>query len=202
MAQQSPTARHLSGTMRKIPCPRCGTINLEKFVTFPHCANCGILLPAQSTSAQLQRAAPRLIKPLLGMAVLAGATLCLVVAAALFEATPQDSGQIVIYGQLSRAARVGDLVSAQFTVDTMDAPASQMNNTLSEVKVRVPREFFDAFDSVALDPAPDEVTGRGSGRYFLCYAAARNAVATHGTRAAARSPPFKHANLCSRSWHG
>ena len=152
--------------MRKILCPRCGTINLEKFVTFPHCAHCGTLLPSQETSVPAGRAWQRPLKPLLWLAVLGGATLGLVVAATLFQETPQEVGQVVIYGQLSRATQVGQLMQAQFTVDTLDAPESRAADNLNEVKLRVPRDFFKAFDFVALDPVPDEVTSRGSGRYF------------------------------------
>jgi len=32
-------------SVKKIVCPRCGAVNLEKFVTFPHCAGCSALLP-------------------------------------------------------------------------------------------------------------------------------------------------------------
>ena len=166
MPHQLRAAQQLSGAMRKIPCPRCGAINLEKFVTFPHCANCGTLLPSQEVPAQPRHAWQRSLKPLLWIAVLGCATLGLVLAAALFEGTPEEDGQIVIYGQSSRATQVGHLMSTQFTVDTIDAAAPRDGNTLKAVKLRLPRDFFDRFDFVALDPLPDEVTTRGSGRYF------------------------------------
>jgi len=159
-------AQHLGGAMRKIPCPRCGAINLEKFVTFPHCANCGTLLPSQEAQPQAARTWQRPLKPLLWIAVLGCATLGLVLAATLFEATPQEDGQVVIYGQSARATQVGHLMSTQFTVDTIDATAPRSENTLRAVNLRVPRDFFDRFDFAALDPLPDEVTDRGSGRYF------------------------------------
>jgi hypothetical protein len=166
MPHHSRAAQHPGAMMQKIACPRCGAINLEKFVTFPHCANCGTLLPSQEAAAPTARTWHRPLKPLLWMAVLCCATVALVVAAALFQGTPQESGQVVIYGQLSRATQVGQLMQAQFTVDTMDAPESHAENILNEVKLRVPRDFFREFDFVAIDPVPDEVTNRGSGRYF------------------------------------
>jgi hypothetical protein len=152
--------------MRKISCPRCGAINLEKFVTFPHCANCGTLLPTQEAQAQPQSRWQPLLKPLLWIAVLGCATLVLVLAATLFEATPQEEGQVVIYGQLARATRVGQLMTTLFMVDTIDASAPRSGNDLNAVKLRVPRDFFEQFQFIALDPPPDDVTDRGSGRYF------------------------------------
>ncbi|HVF10431.1 MAG TPA: hypothetical protein VNA16_06500 [Abditibacteriaceae bacterium] len=156
--------------MRKILCPRCGAINLEKFVTFPHCANCGTLLPWQEAAAPFQRAWQRPLRPLLWLGVLAGASLALVAAVLLFETAPEASGQVVIYGQSSRVTQVGHLLSAQFTVDTIDAQAARPPDVLSAVKLRIPRHFFDDFDFIALDPAPDEIIDRGTGRYFQ-YAA-------------------------------
>ena len=170
MHQRLSAAHYTSQAMRQIRCPSCGTINLEKFVTFPHCANCGTLLPAPEASSeaasQLSRAWQRPFRVLLWVAVLICATLALAAAAVFFQATPQEPGQVVIYGQLSRATQVGHLLGAQFTVDTMDVAAARPESMLNAVELRIPREFFDNFDFVALDPAPDEITDRGTARYF------------------------------------
>ena len=171
MHQRSSAAHYPAEAMRQIRCPSCGTVNLEKFVTFPHCANCGTLLPdpeasSQEAASQLPRVWPRPLRVLLWLAVLSCATLALVAAAVFFQAVPQQPGRVVIYGQLSRVTRVGDLLSAQFTVDTVEAAASRPEDMLNEVELRIPREFFDNFDFIALDPAPDEIANRGTARYF------------------------------------
>lgn len=151
--------------MQKIRCPRCAVINLEKFVTFPRCAGCGVLLPETGSSPTLALWR-RPVGSLLWASVVGCVAMGLVIVATVFEETPPPLGQLVVYGQGPRAARVGGLLVFRLTVDAVEEASLREGRSLKNVSLRLPRDFFKKFRFVSLDPSPDEVTRSGFGRYF------------------------------------
>lgn len=151
--------------MRKVVCSKCGLVNLERFVTFPHCAGCGTRLPeggnasARGIWAQPLRAPFWASIVALGCAALAVA----VVGMSRETARPQD-GHLVVYTQIPRAVPVRNLVQTQFHLDTADeVPPARFQ----EVRLRLSKSIEEAFEVVSIQPEPTETFSTSGGRYFI-----------------------------------
>lgn len=150
--------------MQKIRCPRCGVVNLEKFLTYPHCAGCGSTLPAPvSTPAPFWKRSfgARLWIPLLGVALIG-----LVVAASFLTPPEEDRARLLIYGSAARRVTVEQTVVLTMTLDAIAQTRSQRRSDLQNVKLRLPQSLFDNFAFVSLEPTPDETLQTNGGRYF------------------------------------
>ena len=152
--------------MKKIRCPRCGVINLEKFVTYPHCAGCGSMLPQTSDTTEHLPVWRRPLGPVLWVTVIAGAVVGLVIAATMFERTPVEFDQVVIYGQAARNLTLGKEFVIYLTLDAFDSVAAQHNEVLKDVSLRLEQNTLEKFEFVSLDPSPDTVLRSGTGRYL------------------------------------
>lgn len=150
--------------MQKIRCPRCGVVNLEKFVTYPQCAGCGSTLPAPQESPL-----PFWRRPLgasLWVSVIGLAMLGIVVGTNFLSAPLENEAQLVIYGNTPRRIRLQQTVIISMTIDAVKESSSQMRRPLQNVKVRLPRTLFKKFAFVSLEPKPDMISSTAGGRYF------------------------------------
>ncbi len=151
--------------MKKIRCPHCAVVNLEKFVTYPHCAGCGALLTKETPPRRTWIAWRRPLGPILWATVLccaaAGA-----VGAAMMLRRPAVMGQMVVYGQTLRHVTVGGTLRLSLTMDAIGGSARE-NSLLQTVTVRFDKDFLQNFSLVEIDPAAQSETGLGSGQYFV-----------------------------------
>lgn len=151
--------------MQKIRCPRCGVVNLEKFLTYPQCAGCGSTLPAPKPAAPYWKRplGALLWVPLVG-AVFAG----LVTATSLLISPEENNARVIIYGNASRRVAVNQTVVVTMTLDTVAETRLQRRAPLQNVKLRLPQTLFENFAFVSLEPRPDETLKTPGGR-FLQY---------------------------------
>jgi len=150
--------------MQKIRCPRCGVVNLEKFVTFPQCVGCGSTLPVPSASPT-----PFWRRPLgafLWVSVIGVALIGLVIAASFLSTPVENEAQLIVYGSAPRRVKVQQTVVVKMTIDGVRENRLQQRAPLQNVKLRLPRTLFNKFAFVSLDPKPDVVSTTAGGRYF------------------------------------
>jgi hypothetical protein len=152
--------------VKKIVCPRCGTINLEKFVTFPNCAGCNALLPSAKDVPHdpfwRRRVSGWIWAGLLGgagLGVLAGVVF-------YFQASSAEFGQLLVYGQAPRRVTLQQTFTCQLTLDTLSASKALSSRHLRNVRLRLPHKMDGAFDVFSVAPPPDDVTISGIGRYY------------------------------------
>ena len=157
--------------MKKVRCPRCGVINLEKFVTFPYCAGCGALLPpVPETTLPLWR---RPLKPLFWVTTVGCAAAALLAATMSFKSAPPEPGHIIIYGLIPHYTTVGRQITLRLTVDTIESPTAH-DQVLNNVRLRLAGQWLKKFKMIAIDPSPDDTTVGGSARYFHFQSLTRN----------------------------
>jgi hypothetical protein len=171
---RSPNGHHRSSAarlflqprgMRKVRCPHCSVINLEKFVTYPHCAGCGALLTKETAPRHNWTAWRRPLGPILWATVLccAGAA---AVGAAMMLRRPAVMGQMVVYGQTMRNVPVNGMLRLSLTMDSIDG-SSRENSVLEDVTVRFDEAFLRAFPLQDVKPPAQSQSRSGSGHYFL-----------------------------------
>lgn len=155
--------------MKKIRCPQCSVINLERFITYPHCAGCGTLLANEEVHAKVEKV-PTMrqpLKPVLWATLFAIAVvavgLFLARAMTIAAATP---GQLVIYGRMTRVTGMGKMITADLTVDATGNDVARRDAELTGVKLRISERFFNDFKYMGLEPKPDRQMSSGSGRYY------------------------------------
>ena len=150
--------------MQKIRCPRCGVVNLEKFLTYPHCAGCGSTLPAPAVASLpfwKRSFGARLWVPLLGAALIG-----LVTAASFLTPPDEDKARLLVYGNAARRVRAQQTVVLTMTLDAVAQTRVQKRSDLQNVKLRLPQTLFDDFAFVSLEPTPDETLQTNGGRFF------------------------------------
>lgn len=150
--------------MQKIRCPRCGVVNLEKFLSYPHCAGCGSTLPTPDAAPTLfwkRSFGAWLWVPLIG-----GALIALVGAASFLAPSSSDESRLLVYGNAVRRINVEQTVVLSMTLDAIAQSRSQRRTDLQNVKLRLPQALFADFAFVSLDPSPDETFQTNGGRYF------------------------------------
>lgn len=162
--------------MKKIRCPRCGVINLEKFVTYPHCAGCGSMLPQSSEATDNLPVWRRPLGPVLWVTVIAGAVVGLVVAATMFEKAPAELGRVIVYGRAARTIKVDSNLVINLTFDVFNNLPTQNNEMLQDVRLRLSRGTLDKFEFISLSPPPDNFLRVGTGRYFQYHTLPRDTL--------------------------
>lgn len=160
--------------MQKIRCPRCGVVNLEKFVTFPQCAGCGSTLAAESEAALPFWKRP--LGSLWWVGVIGGAIVLLLTVASFFTALPENEARLLIYGNASRRIELRQTAVITMTLDALAETAAQRRAPLRNVKVRLPRKLFKSLAFVSLDPKPDMLSSTAGGRYFHYQSLPRESV--------------------------
>ena len=140
--------------MKKIVCPRCGVVNLEKFVTFPHCAGCSALLP----NARAPRRASVWRRPLRAgfWAGLVGIAMAGAVALSFSPSETRESHEpqkLIVYAQLARQARLGEVVVCQLGIDSAGNGAE--NSVLHDVSWRLARSSERDWRVVSVSPLSD-----------------------------------------------
>ena len=160
--------------MKKVVCAQCGLVNLDKFVSFPHCAACGALLPQQAPP-RWRRALRRPVKPIYWMlAVSSGLGLLgLAIASIARETRSIGDKPLLVYAQIPRDARAGQTVTAQFTLDSAQENA---DDSFERVSLRISRITQNQFVIVSVRPTPDSTSMRGTGRYYQWDELPRNSA--------------------------
>jgi hypothetical protein len=151
--------------VKKVVCPSCGLVNLEKFVTFPFCAACGGHLPEKEPS-KLWSILSQPVKPAywvlsvgFGLAILAVSAIGIVV-----ETRDRSDKSLLIYAQIPRRVSEDGLIYSSFTLDSIEEyPAS----TFSDVRLRFTQETLKRFEVVAFVPPPIKRENYGSAKYYF-----------------------------------
>jgi len=143
--------------VKKIVCPRCGVVNLEKFVTFPHCAGCSALLPQarEPSRASIWR------RPLRAgfWASLVGLALAGVVALSFSEPERGEPQQLIVYPQLSRHVHVGGVLVCRIGLESVRSDGREPD-VLRDVSWQLPVSVERDWRVVSVSPTPDEQTRR------------------------------------------
>lgn len=158
--------------MKKVVCARCGLVNLDKFVSFPHCAACGALLP-QEAPPKWRAIWRRPVRPLYWMlAVGSGlAMLGLAIASIAREARVSGSKPLLVYTQIPRDINSGQNVTAQFTLDSaLENPDAKFERVSLRISPETQRDFL----IIAIKPPATSSEMRGLGRYYLWDELPRN----------------------------
>ena len=137
--------------MKKIVCPHCGTVNLEKFVTYPHCAGCSALLAAQVSPRVLWWR--RRVRTGWWAAVL-GVTILLLVALALNETDVRQNGPVVVYPQLSRTMKMGETLDCRLVFDAVRDNGTSPQH-LENLQLRFGRKFEKQWQIIDITPVPN-----------------------------------------------
>jgi hypothetical protein len=151
--------------MRKVVCSKCGLVNLERFVTFPHCAGCGTRLPEGGAPPARGIWAQPLRAPFWASIVALGcAALAVAVVGMSRETARQEDGHLVVYSQIPRSVPLRNLVRTQFHLDTSDQfPPARFQ----EVRLRLSKNIQQSFEVVSIQPEPTESFTTSGGRYFI-----------------------------------
>lgn len=149
---------------RKIRCPHCEVINLEKFVTYPHCAGCGALLTAEEPPRSQWAAWRRPLGPIL-WATIAGLAAVAVFSAALMLRRPPELGQLSLYGQVARRVPINGLLTLSLTLDA-ESSSSRETRTLKNPTFRISDNNLRDFNVLSITPKPASEIRSGSGHYF------------------------------------
>ncbi len=156
--------------MKKVVCPACGLINLEKFVTFPHCAACGALLSGESapraTVWKRPVSAP-LWATILGLCCAGLGVLGILTAR---ETRRVEQKPLRAYVQLPRRLVVGQKSWLRIAIETTEAESARSAENAApfqDVSLRFPRDLLKNFALVLISPKPDAIRSEGNGRYFI-----------------------------------
>lgn len=158
--------------MKKVVCPQCRLVNLDKFVSFPHCAACGALLPQEAPS-QWRAFWRRPVRPFYWMlAVGSGLTMLgLAMANLTRETRASNDKPLLVYAQIPREVISGQTVNAQFTLDSAQQDA---DDVFERVSLRLSHETQRDFVITGILPTPTARETRGRGRYYLWDKLPRN----------------------------
>lgn len=151
--------------MKKIVCPTCGKVNFEAFVTYPHCAECGTLLPDAKESAP-RSFWKRPIGASWWIGLLGLAAVALAFSVALLRTSTPLSGQLLVYGSLQRHLRVDAQTVMRLKLDTVASGSRLRKATLQQVEIRIPSAFLEDWTLLSIEPEPKEIFTRGNGTYI------------------------------------
>lgn len=153
--------------MNKIVCERCGLVNLEKFVTFPHCAACGARLPQAPRAPLLWWRRPvraPLWAGVIGLCCTALGALGLVIT---HETRRLEEKILVVYTTLPRQMDLGQNAIVQLLLDTVESDSRASTRPFEAVRLRVSRQTFRDFQMISISPPPSSRSMAGSGRYYM-----------------------------------
>ena len=158
--------------MKKVVCAACGLVNLDKFVSFPHCAACGARLPQQAPS-QWRSLWRRPVRPIYWMLAIGSGLALLGWAIASIAREGREGGDkpLLVYSQVPRAVAPGQTATAQFTLDSAQ---ENPDSDFKAVSLRLSRETRRDFVIANVQPAPTKRETRGSGIYYLWDELPRN----------------------------
>ncbi len=158
--------------MKKVVCAQCGLVNLDKFVSFPHCAACGTLLPVEAPP-RWRRVWRRPVRPLYWMLAVGSGLgmLGLTIAGIARESRTDGAKPLLVYAQIPREAATGQTVTAHFTLDSaQESP----DDNFERVSLRLGHQTRRDFVIVGVQPAATSIELRGRGRYYLWDELPRN----------------------------
>lgn len=158
--------------MKKVVCARCGLVNLDKFVSFPHCAACGTLLK-QEVPSKWRNFWRRPVRPLYWMlAVGSGlAALGLGIASIARETRAIGDKPLLVYTQIPRDFAPGQTITVQFT---LDSALENPDDYFERVSLRLNQQTQRDFLGITVQPTPVTIETRGRGRYYLWDKLPRN----------------------------
>lgn len=158
--------------MKKVVCARCGLVNLDKFVSFPHCAACGTMLP-QEAPPKWRKFWRRPVRPFYWMLAVGSGLGLLGLAIASIARETRVSGDkpLLVYTQIPRDIGAGQNVTAQFT---LDSALENPDDSFERVSLRLNHETQHDFLVIAIKPPPTLTESRGRGRYYLWDELPRN----------------------------
>ena len=151
--------------MKKIVCPSCGKVNFEAFVTYPHCAECGALLPDANESAP-KSFWRRPVGTLWWISLLGAAAVAVAISVTLLGHTDVEQDQLLVYGTLQRHLHVGSQTVMQLTLDTVSEGNVLRKPSLTNVELRIPSQLLNDWTLVSMEPAPKSTFKRGNGSYY------------------------------------
>ena len=151
--------------MKKIVCASCGLVNLEKFVSYPHCAACGALLVTREEPTKWRAVWRRPVRPLFWMLAVGGglAALGWAIASVARETRERGDKPLLVYAQVARALAPDGTAGAVFTLDSAE---ENPDATFQSVRLRLSRETQRDFVVVSLLPQPQLTETLGSGIYY------------------------------------
>lgn len=170
--------------MKKVLCPTCGLMNLDRFITFPHCAGCGTRLP--------EIAPPRMIdfwrRPLGAPMWATIIGLCCVGIGVVGASISRDTSavperQLVVYAQVQRQMQLGEHAALLLALDTTEADENANVRSFEDVRVRLARSTLQSFELGAISPKPDAQRESGSGKYLIFHQLGRDQSIRLGIRA-------------------
>jgi len=151
--------------MKKIVCPSCGKVNFEAFVTYPHCAECGALLPdAEETLPKSFWWRP--VGTLWWISLLGAAAVAVAISVTLLGRADVEQDQLLVYGTLQRHMHVGSQTVMQLTLDTVSESNALRKPILRNVELRVPNQLLKNWTLVSMEPSPKSTFKRGNGDYY------------------------------------
>jgi hypothetical protein len=151
--------------MKKVICPACGMVNLEKFVTFPHCAACGGPLAGASDAPVAFWRRP--VNALLWAMTLGLCCVGLAVAGILTarETRRYEEKTLIVYVQTPRHLKVGRACKLRLGLDAVQNTVGT-DPTFQNLQLRIPLAFQKDFTLISISPAPGSRVVRGNGIYF------------------------------------
>ena len=161
--------------MKKVVCAQCGLVNLDKFVSFPHCAACGALLAQPEKPARWRGKLRRPVRPFYWMLAVGSGLAMLALAIANLAAESRNAGDkpLLVYAQIPRAVRNGQTVTAQFT---LDSALKEADDNFENVSLRVGQQTQSHVVIVSVQPTPDATERHGHGLYYKWDELPRNSV--------------------------
>lgn len=150
--------------MKKFVCLACGLVNLDGFVSYPHCAACGARLP-QQPPARWRAFWRRPVNTLyFALAVGGGLIMLALGVIRLARETREGVGKpLLVYSKIPRKLAPGQSDVALYTLDSAEeAPDA----AFEAVQMRLSRDTLRDLSVIAIQPAPQTVAVRGSGRYY------------------------------------
>jgi hypothetical protein len=160
--------------MKKVLCPVCGLMNLEKFVTFPNCAGCGARLPVVIPETSLFERWKRPLRAPLWATFVALCCAALGFWSLTFtRETDREDIKLVAYVQLPHEQNSEQTVAVKFQLDTTQADDSVTIPQFSNVRLRIAKATFDDFSFVAVSPRGRSVQTGGE-NYIIFGSIARN----------------------------
>ena len=150
--------------MKKVRCPRCYVVNLERFVTFPYCAGCGARLPIGESETAIHSAWRRPLGVLLWTSLFGVTLLGLFVAVRVFEVPLSRAPDVSATGSAPRRVVVGEEFALRINLEA--AEGTKRNQTLRAMQLRVLQSSLENLTLLEIQPPPDAIVNRGRARYF------------------------------------
>lgn len=150
--------------MKKVRCPRCYVVNLERFVTFPYCAGCGARLPTGDGEAAAHSAWRRPLGVALWTSLFGVTLLALFAAVRVFEVPLSRTPDVSATGSAPHRVVVGDEFALRLNIEA--AEGTKRNQKLRAMQLRVLQSSLEDLTLLEIQPPPDAIVDRGNARYL------------------------------------